>query len=267
MLLPEQGLRRFGLRSNRALERPGRRGATSQEDCTTPERGTAHDTSRPATPVAVMPGCDSPQTVCAGSGEAACSEPCLDGARCSHHRCHDAPDADGGCVSRTFPADEPAPRRAGVSAVRDAPVVLFRVRKQVLQADCPFLKRGTRGTSTRVSDQIGSEALVMRLSPRDREMLLVHVAAELARKRRSQGIRLNYPEAMAIITAYVLEEARAGRQDVPQLMDSAAKVVRHSECMEGVPEMMRDLAVEATFPDGTKMVVLQKPIEQDEVAV
>jgi hypothetical protein len=111
MLLPEQGLRRFGLRSDRALERPERRGATSQEDCTTPERGTAHDTSRPATPVAVMPGCDSPQTVCAGSGEAACSEPCLDGARCSHHRCHDAPNADGGCVSRTFPADEPAPHR------------------------------------------------------------------------------------------------------------------------------------------------------------
>ncbi|MGI8311005.1 urease subunit gamma [Saccharopolyspora sp. ASAGF58] len=107
----------------------------------------------------------------------------------------------------------------------------------------------------------------MRLSPRDREMLLVHVAADLARTRRSQGVQLNYPEAMAIITAYILEEARAGRQDVPQLMDSATKVVRHSECMEGVPEMMRDLAVEATFPDGTKMVVLQKPIQQDEVSV
>ncbi|MGW3470418.1 urease subunit gamma [Saccharopolyspora sp. NPDC000995] len=107
----------------------------------------------------------------------------------------------------------------------------------------------------------------MRLSPKDREMLLVHVAAQLARTRRSQGVQLNYPEAMAIITAYILEEARAGRQTVPQLMDSATKVVRHSECMGGVPEMMRDLAVEATFPDGTKMVVLQKPIQQDEVAV
>ena len=100
----------------------------------------------------------------------------------------------------------------------------------------------------------------MRLSPRDREMLLVHVAAELARKRRSQGIRLNYPEAMAIITAYVLEEARAGRQDVPQLMDSATKVVRHSECMEGVPEMIADIQVEATFPDGTKLVTVHHPI-------
>lgn len=106
----------------------------------------------------------------------------------------------------------------------------------------------------------------MRLSPRDREILLVHLAAELARKRRSQGILLNYPEAMAIVTSYILEEARAGRQDVAGLMDSASRVVRCGECMEGVPEMMRDLAVEATFPDGTKMVVVQKPIHQDEVA-
>ncbi|RBQ19166.1 urease subunit gamma [Spongiactinospora rosea] len=104
----------------------------------------------------------------------------------------------------------------------------------------------------------------MRLSPRDRELLLVHVAADLAGRRRSQGVKLNYPEAVAIIISYVLEEARAGRQGVAELMDSATRVVGHHECMEGVPEMMRDLAVEATFPDGTKMVVLQEPIKQDE---
>ena len=105
----------------------------------------------------------------------------------------------------------------------------------------------------------------MRLSPRDREMLLVHVAADLAKRRRADGLQLNYPEAMAIITSYILEEARAGRQSVPELMDSATSVVRHDDCMEGVPEMMRDLAVEATFPDGTKMVALPEPIKLDEV--
>ncbi|MFL6125832.1 urease subunit gamma [Actinophytocola sp.] len=106
----------------------------------------------------------------------------------------------------------------------------------------------------------------MRLSPRDREMLLVHVAADLARKRQADGVALNYPEAMAIITSYILEEARAGRQSVPELMCSATSVLRHGDCMDGVPEMMKNLAVEATFPDGTKLVVLPEPIKLDEVA-
>jgi urease gamma subunit len=115
----------------------------------------------------------------------------------------------------------------------------------------------------------------MRLSPRDREMLLVHVAADLAKKRLADAeerkrtnadnvdphdFKLNYPEAMAIIISYVLEEARLGRQDVPQLECKAAQRLFSDQCMDGVPEMMRDLAVEATFPDGTKMVTLQKPI-------
>ncbi|MEU2428221.1 urease subunit gamma [Streptomyces sp. NPDC007861] len=100
----------------------------------------------------------------------------------------------------------------------------------------------------------------MRLSPRDRELLLTHVAADLARKRRDQGIMLNYPEALAIVVSYVLEEARSGRQGVDDLVNSACNVVHRGECMEGIAEMMRDIAVEATFPDGTKMVVLQQPI-------
>jgi urease gamma subunit len=106
-------------------------------------------------------------------------------------------------------------------------------------------------------------------------MLLVHVAADLAKKRLTDAeerkrtnandvdpdnFKLNYPEAMSIIISYVLEEARLGRQDVPQLECKAAQRLFSDQCMEGVPEMMRDLAVEATFPDGTKMVTLQKPI-------
>jgi urease gamma subunit len=123
----------------------------------------------------------------------------------------------------------------------------------------------------------------MRLSPRDRETLLVHVAAELARKRKADfgrrksetearlgktinvDFKFNYPEAMAIITSYILEEARAGFQTVSELENSATQEVSYDDCMEGVPEMMRDLAVEATFPDGTKMVTLRKPIELDVV--
>jgi urease subunit gamma len=115
----------------------------------------------------------------------------------------------------------------------------------------------------------------MRLSPRDREMLLVHVAAELAKKRLTEArnrqdedgnnvdpcnFKLNYPEAMAIITSYILEQARLGHKSVADLEAEAVDQVKHHECMEGVPEMMQNLAVEATFPDGTKMVTLQKPI-------
>jgi urease gamma subunit len=123
----------------------------------------------------------------------------------------------------------------------------------------------------------------MRLSPRDREMLLVHVAAELAKKRKADfderkaktevrlgrtinvDFKFNYPEAMAIITSYILEEARAGFQSVSELENSATEEVSYADCMEGVPEMMRDLAVEATFPDGTKMVTLREPIKHDVV--
>jgi urease gamma subunit len=95
-------------------------------------------------------------------------------------------------------------------------------------------------------------------------MLLVHVAGELAGKRRSQGVKLNYPEALALVLSYILEEARAGRQSVAQLRDSCTAVVRPSECMAGVPEMMRDIAIEATFPDGTKLVSVPEPIKWDD---
>ncbi len=99
----------------------------------------------------------------------------------------------------------------------------------------------------------------MRLTPREREKLLVFLAAELARKRRARGLRLNYPEAVSIITAEVLEGARDGRS-VAELMRLGAGILRRADVMEGVPEMIREVQVEGTFPDGTKLVTVHDPI-------
>ncbi|MBH5338230.1 urease subunit gamma [Streptomyces pactum] len=99
----------------------------------------------------------------------------------------------------------------------------------------------------------------MRLSPHEQERLLIHVAAEVAEKRRARGVRLNHPEAVALITVHVLEGARDGRS-VAELMSSGREVVRRDEVMDGVPEMIRDVQVEATFPDGTKLVTVHQPI-------
>jgi len=99
----------------------------------------------------------------------------------------------------------------------------------------------------------------VRLTPREREKLLVFLAAELARKRRARGLRLNYPEAVSIITAEVLEGARDGRS-VAELMRLGAGILRRADVMEGVPEMIREVQVEGTFPDGTKLVTVHDPI-------
>lgn len=99
----------------------------------------------------------------------------------------------------------------------------------------------------------------MRLTPREREKLLVFLAAELARKRRARGLRLNYPEAVSIITAEVLEGARDGRS-VAELMRLGAGILRRADVMEGVPEMIREVQVEGTFPDGSKLVTVHDPI-------
>jgi urease subunit gamma len=99
----------------------------------------------------------------------------------------------------------------------------------------------------------------MHLLPREREKLLVVVAADLARRRQARGLRLNYPEAIAIITYEIMEGARDGRT-VAQLMASGAEILRASDVMEGVPEMIQEVQVEATFPDGTKLVTVHHPI-------
>lgn len=99
----------------------------------------------------------------------------------------------------------------------------------------------------------------MQLTPHEQERLLLHVAADVAEKRRARGVLLNHPETVALITAHILEGARDGRT-VAELMSSGRKVVTRDEVMEGVPEMIPDVQVEATFPDGTKLVTVHEPI-------
>ncbi|WP_159848859.1 urease subunit gamma [Nocardia sp. CY41] len=99
----------------------------------------------------------------------------------------------------------------------------------------------------------------MRLSPHEQERLLLSYAAELARRRRARGLKLNHPEAVALITDHVLEGARDGRT-VAELMSSGRTVLARDDVMEGVPEMISDVQVEATFPDGTKLVTVHHPI-------
>ena len=99
----------------------------------------------------------------------------------------------------------------------------------------------------------------MNLSPREKEKMFISLAAIVARNRRERGIKLNHPEAIALITDFVLEGAREGKS-VAELMASGAKVIVKSECMAGIPEMIPEVQVEATFKDGTKLVTVHQPI-------
>ncbi len=99
----------------------------------------------------------------------------------------------------------------------------------------------------------------MNLSPREKDKLLIAMAAMVARRRLERGIKLNYPEAIALITDFVVEGARDGLS-VAQLMDQAAHVVSRAQIMDGIAEMIHDVQVEATFPDGTKLVTVHEPI-------
>jgi urease subunit gamma len=99
----------------------------------------------------------------------------------------------------------------------------------------------------------------MELTPRERDKLLIFTAGLVAERRRARGLRLNYPEAVAYISAAVLEGARDGKT-VAQLMQLGATLLTRDEVMDGVPEMISDIQVEATFPDGTKLVTVHNPI-------
>jgi urease subunit gamma len=101
------------------------------------------------------------------------------------------------------------------------------------------------------------------LSPHEQEKLLLHVAAQLAHQRRARGLRLNYPEAVAVISSWVLEGARDGR-GVAELMSAGRHVLTSDDVMEGVPEMVTSVQIEATFPDGTKLVTVHQPIQGPE---
>jgi urease subunit gamma len=97
------------------------------------------------------------------------------------------------------------------------------------------------------------------LTPHEQERLLVHVAAGLARERRARGLRLNHPEAVALITSFLLEGARDGRS-VVDLMSAGRDVLSRADVLDGVPEMLTEVQVEATFPDGTKLITVHRPI-------
>jgi urease subunit gamma len=99
----------------------------------------------------------------------------------------------------------------------------------------------------------------MRLTPHEQERLLIHVAAGLARERKERGLRLNHPESVALITSFLMEGARDG-QSVADLMEAGRHVLSRDDVMEGVPEMVLEVQVEATFPDGTKLVTVHQPI-------
>ncbi len=99
----------------------------------------------------------------------------------------------------------------------------------------------------------------MELTPREKDKLLLFTAALLAERRMAKGLRLNYPEAVAFISAAVMEGAREGKR-VAQLMDEGRMLLKREDVMEGVPEMIHDVQVEATFPDGTKLVTVHNPI-------
>jgi len=99
----------------------------------------------------------------------------------------------------------------------------------------------------------------MHLTPREQVKLLIFTAAEVARRRRSRGLKLNHPEALALLTAEILEGIRDGRT-VSQLMEAGRSVLGRGDVMEGVPEMIDEVQVEGTFPDGTKLVTIHHPI-------
>ena len=99
----------------------------------------------------------------------------------------------------------------------------------------------------------------MNLSPREKDKLLVSMAAIVARRRLERGVKLNHPEAIAIISDFIIEGARDGRT-VADLMKAGAEVITREQCMDGIAEIIHDIQVEATFPDGTKLVTLHNPI-------
>jgi urease subunit gamma len=111
----------------------------------------------------------------------------------------------------------------------------------------------------RSTQQTGEERTAMHLSPHEQERLMISYAADLAQRRRERGLKLNHPEAVAVITSFLMEGARDGRR-VADLMQAGREVLTREDVMDGVPEMLAEVQVEATFPDGTKLVTVHQPI-------
>ena len=131
-------------------------------------------------------------------------------------------------------------------------------RTPARRSDRPSCRRSSRFAMARAFRSSGGSDL-MNLTPREKDKLIVAMAAIVARKRLDRGVKLNHPEAIALITDFVVEGARDGRS-VAELMEAGAHVVTRAQVMEGVAEMIHDVQVEATFPDGTKLVTVHEPI-------
>lgn len=121
------------------------------------------------------------------------------------------------------------------------------VQRTTIETACAKLARSLQASTT------------MELTPREKDKLLIFTAALLAERRRARGLKLNYPESVALISAAVMEGARDGRS-VAELMSAGRDVLTRADVMDGVPEMIADIQVEATFPDGTKLVTVHQPI-------
>src|SRR5205085_6193652 len=124
--------------------------------------------------------------------------------------------------------------------------------KTLVGRPAPFYHLAQRARSER-------EISAMHLTPQERDKLLIHVAAELARTRKARGLKLNYPEAVALITSHLLELARDGKS-VAEIMSEGRQVLTRKDVMEGGAEMIAEVQVEATFPDGTKLITVHQPI-------
>jgi urease subunit gamma len=123
----------------------------------------------------------------------------------------------------------------------------------------PRRARGTGIADQPLQARSKRERTTMELTPREKDKLLIFTAALLAERRKARGLKLNHPEAIALITAAVMEGARDGK-NVAQLMSEGRNVLTRADVMEGIAEMIPDIQVEATFPDGTKLVTVHQPI-------
>ena len=133
---------------------------------------------------------------------------------------------------------------------------LLSLERELKQARCTRVERKLRHNGRPFQPHL---ICTMELTPREKDKLLIFTAALLAERRRTRGLRLNYPEAVALITAAVMEGARDGKT-VAQLMSEGRTILTRADVMDGIAEMIPDIQVEATFPDGTKLVTVHQPI-------
>ena len=132
-------------------------------------------------------------------------------------------------------------------------------RRRFAAKAAPTMNASNRGFAEPQSGTAIAHSHIMELTPREKDKLLIFTAALLAERRKARGLKLNYPEAVALISAFVMEGARDGRT-VAEMMSSGRTVLTRDDVMDGVAEMIPDIQIEATFPDGTKLVTVHDPI-------